>query len=92
MTIKKLRNLNQLELKKLENLINKLESEDTHANANTLASEIRKCLADGYISSELKVRIARYCRESNDLNREQTRAIVREISEILFGKILTEYD
>ena len=92
MTIEKLRNLKQSELKKLDSLINKLESEKTHANANTLASEIRKWLADGHISSELKVRITKYCRESNDLNRGPTREIVREISEILFGKILTEND
>ena len=46
MTIEKLRNLNQSELKKINNLINNFESKKTHANANTLASEIRKWLAD----------------------------------------------
>ena len=91
MTIEKLRKLNSTEIITLNGLINKLESEGTHDNAKSLAPEIHKCLADGYISSKLKVRIEGYCKKSND-RRGPTREIVRDISVILFGKELTEYD
>ena len=91
MVNEKLKDFNQQDLHNLNNLIDSLESNETHANGTNLATEIRECLVDGYISSKLKVRITGWCKESTD-NRNPTRKIVRDISIIMFGKILTEYD
>ncbi len=74
---------------RLNNLINQFEA--SHPQTHKLSKIMRTWKPNGYVTSKEKNLLVDWCRESED-TRSSARAIAREISELVFGKVLDEYD
>jgi len=89
MTIKKLRDFSESDVQKFEHLIVQLES--AGKDAASFAKDCPTWFYRGDISDEEKVRLVSWCNSSTD-SRKQGREIAREISKLIFGKIITKLD
>lgn len=63
----------------------------SHPQAQSFAAVIIEWRPGGHLASKEKIRLVAWCKESND-TRAPARAIAREISKVVFDKVLTEYD
>ncbi len=74
---------------KARNLI--IQLRQSCKDARTLADELEQVLTSGEISSKVQVHLVTWCADKDD-NLKKGREIARKISELLFGKIIDEYD
>lgn len=89
MVIKKLREFSESDVQKFEHFIVQLEN--TGKDATSFAKECRIWFYRGDISDEEKIRLVSWCNSSTD-TRKRGREFAREISTLIFGKIITELD
>jgi hypothetical protein len=83
MELKILRNFTTNENKKIEQLITELSNTK---GAKTLAKDIKKWFDRGEIYPKEEERFIHWCNDSREA-RKKSRAITKQISEIIFGHI-----